>query len=579
MTLFAGAYCLDPRGDIPRLLKESLRLNLRSVSDSRGSLHLYDQQRMFLVKWDSGAFKESAWEVAEDGSLSTLVGDPLLTNSGIRLSRKMQLSKLIHLNGGFCNAVLKQTRGSFSAVRYETKTQILSISTDMIGLRPVYYTMQDGILIFASALRVLESMSCVRKKLSIPGMVELGVFGFPLAERTPYEAISVLRESEILNTTAAGIELSAYHDWTVSAAVSNSPIAAANALFAEFQESIRIRVNSDRRVYAFLSGGMDSRAIVSSLMQLGCTVEALNFSPDASQDQAYARSFAEVTGSSCHLNCFPRDDDPNFSLLALKAKTILEQAKCVVVDRTACVWSGDGGSVGLGHVYMDEVMLDYADRGDLNAALGQFFIYNRLTLPLKVLSTGARQALPKMITTNVLSELNRYPRADLGRRIYLFLLFNDQRRHLFKHFESIDQHGLEFLLPFYDAQFLKMVADTPSRWGVFHNLYARWFDHLPVDARSTPWQTYPGHQPCPITGDSSLSYQWSSRSQPAKAGFKSRLHLSSELLKESCRTSLPEIFSRSRIGLAAFLNVTGLRDCSHIFKMLLKFRHHGENVD
>lgn len=579
MTLFAGAYCLDPRGDIPRTLKESLRLNLRSVSDSRGSWHIYDQQRMFLVKWDSGAFNESAWEVAEDGSLSTLVGDPLLTESGIRLSRRMQLSQLIQLNSGFCNTVMEQTRGSFSVARYEAKAQTLSISTDMIGLRPVYYTVQDGMFIFASALRVLESVSCVRKKLSIPGMVELSVFGFPLAERTPYEGIFALRESEILNVTATGIELSAYHDWTVSASISSSPIEAANALFAEFQEAIRIRVEADRRVYAFLSGGMDSRAIVSSLVQLGCTVEALNFSPDASQDQAYARAFAEITGSSCHLNCFPRDDDPNFSLLASKAKTKLEQAKGVVVDRTAFVWSGDGGSVGLGHVYMDEIMLDYADKGDLNAALGHFFIFNRLTLPLKILSKGARRALPQMITTNVLSELNRYPRADLGRRIYLFLLFNDQRRHLFKHFESIDQHGLEFLLPFYDSNVLKMVADTPSRWGVLHKLYARWFDHLPVDARSIPWQTYPGHQPCPIAGDNSLSYQWSSRSQPAKAHFKSRLHLSWGLLKESCSASLPEIFSRSRIGLAAFLNVAGLRDCSHIFKMLLKFRHRGENVN
>ena len=88
---------------------------------------------------------------------------------------------------------------------------------------------------------------------------------------------------------------------------------------------------------------------------------------------------------------------------------------------------------------MDQAMLQLAERGDYPAALDHFLGFNGLSLPVKVLSGASRAALQQMIAANAVSEINRYPRADAGRRLYLFLLFNDQRRHLFKHFESIDQ--------------------------------------------------------------------------------------------------------------------------------------------
>ena len=304
MTVFAGAYSLDPNGNVPQFLKEALKSNLRSVVDSRGTWFDYDQKRVFLIKWDSGAFNESAWQVSADESLSTLVGDPLFTESGERLKRDIQLLRLVKPDGGLSNGELAQTRGAFSIARYETKSQTLTLSTDMVGLRSVYYTVQDGNFIFASAIRVLEAMACVRKKLSIEGMVEFAVFSFPLADRTPYAGISVLRECEVLTVDSMGIELNSYYDWTSVGSIPDTPAKAAEVLFAEFKEAIRIRGGSDQKAYAFLSGGMDSRAIVGSLLKSGCKVEALNFSPDASQDQAYARAFANVVGSQCHLHCF-----------------------------------------------------------------------------------------------------------------------------------------------------------------------------------------------------------------------------------------------------------------------------------
>ncbi len=573
MTILVGAYCFGAANIISTPLKETLRQLLRTQPDERGILHFVDAPRFFLTKWDSCAFNELAWQLSGDGSLATLVGDPLLTEAGKRLGRSVQLSQLIDQDYFLSDNKLKQTRGAFSAVAYCASKHTLSLATDMIGLRSLYYTVQDDIFIFASALRVFERLPNMARSLSTAGMLELSVFGFPLANRTPYKEVAVLRECEKLTlSVACGIESGQYHDWEHSQPPPSEPEVAAEVLFSIFKEGIRLRLESDKKTYAFLSGGMDSRAIVSTIASLGCEIEALNFSPSASQDQAYACAFAKTLGPQCHINLLPRDENPNFSMLAFTAKSELERKEQTDVSRPAFFWSGDGGSVGLGHVYLDERMIQIAERGNFNAAMSLFLAVNRLTLPTKAMTPTSRQSMQDLLFSGAVAEMNRYARPDGGRRLYLFLLFNDQRRHLFKHFETIDQHGLEFHLPFFDVHFLKYVIDTPARWGAGHNLYSLWFNHLTPSAVSTPWQTYPGHQPCPIQGDESLSYQWRRASANEKLGIEQRRVEARLILNECFSGSLPEMFSRPRLILAAVSHYIGLRDCRHILAMLQKYR-------
>ena len=574
MTIFAGAFCSLPGQTLHGNWKQLLSQALRSRDDGLGTVDVFDNPSMVLVKWDSGAFNEGAWAASPDGnSISALVGDPLLTKSGERLNRTEQLFQLVGRRGTLNDHALSKTRGAFSIASFCAETLTLTLATDVIGLRSLYYTVQDGTLIFASALRILESLDCIPRKLSETAIVESSLLGFPLADRTPYADIRVLRESQKLTiVSGSGIELENYHDWADSGAVPASPEIAAHEIFSEFQAGIRLRLAGDCKAYAFLSGGMDSRAIVSSLASINCKIEALNFSPDSSQDQAYARLFSDALGPQCHLNLLPRDDNPNFSILAFGAKKKLEARLPTGVDRPTFMWSGDGGSVGLGHVYMDEKMVTLAEDGNFAEAVQWFFKFNGLSLPAKVLAAASRASLQQAMAANVLSELNRYPRADAGRRWYLFLLLNDQRRHLFKHFETIDQHGLEFLLPFYDVHFLKLVANTPARWGLFHRLYALWFDQLDATARATPWQTYPGHIPCPVPGNSQLSYQWAGRGSSIGFADESRRADAARLLAQSFSKSLPSMFSRWRLFWAAVLHGAGLRDCRHILTMLDNLR-------
>jgi hypothetical protein len=204
-----------------------------------------------------------------------------------------------------------------------------------------------------------------------------------------------------------------------------------------------------------------------------------------------------------------------------------------------------------------------------------FLASNRIGLSTGVLSGAARQRLPQQLLDSVLHEVNRYPLADRGRRFYLFLLFNDQRRHLHQHFESIDMHSLELLTPFFDARFLQAVAATPVRWGVLHRLYGDFFAQLPAFARQTPWQTYPGHEACPVKGEVAAKvghYQWSQT--PLREGWLARLRCAWQLVGSVRPSAQTPVFSRPRVWLAALCHALGLRDSRYILTRLELYRHH-----
>lgn len=574
MTVFAGVFAIQAEHEVPQDMKESLSRNLSRADRKSGIRYCSDQRRVYVVKWDSCAFGDPAWRTDADNSVSTLAGDPILMRRQGKIDRQQQLEMLTPRARDLAASKLAACRGSFALVHYIASSGELRLATDAIGLRTIYYTVQNGLLIFATALRILEILAPVDKQLSDRGMAELCVFSFPLADRTPYANIKVLRESELLIATDAGVTVTPYRDWALPVDQARDKRIAATEIHAEFERAVQARAGSDSHVYSFLSGGMDSRAIVATLVRSGKQVEALNFSFERSQDQEYARRFASQISARCKLHCLPGGAYANYALLAKAAKTKLEGEEGVMVDRPQLIWSGDGGSVGLGHVYMNAEMLEISRTGSITKMIEEFMAFNRQTLPLGILQAPARERLPKEILHSVESEVNRYPVEDLGRRIYFFLLFNDQRRHLFKHFETIDQHGLEVLTPFYDAAFLSKVVATPVEWGILHRLYSSFFDLLPPFARKTPWQTYPGHVPCPLPHDTAVDYQWTGSTPLRQLSLADRTSLSTSLLRAFDFKQQSPVFSMPRVWIAAMAQILGLRDCRHLLPVLQHYQRY-----
>src|SRR5260370_23796037 len=163
------------------------------------------------------------------------------------------------------------------------------------------------------------------------------------------------------------------------------------------------------------------------------------------------------------------------------------------VERPRLVWSGEGGSVLLGHVHLSEEIVKLMRAGRTDDAIDEYLQREQAHVPAKLFKPQIVCALRDVIKQGIREELNKLRTDDPGRAFYLFLIQNDQRRKLARHFENIDQHRLEFQLPFFDCEFLLSVIAPPIDLCLRHRFYVKLLAPFPAAVTAGPWQTYPTH--------------------------------------------------------------------------------------
>ena len=109
-------------------------------------------------------------------------------------------------------------------------------------------------------------------------------------------------------------------------------------------------------------------------------------------------------------------------------------------ERPKAVWSGEGGSVGLGHVYLSPEIVKLMRLGDLGGAVDVFLRQQRRRIQTRILDPEFAGLFPSSyLHSRLCSELEAIGHPDPVRAFYIFLNLNGPRRHLESHFETIDQ--------------------------------------------------------------------------------------------------------------------------------------------
>nr|WP_246312134.1 asparagine synthase-related protein [Aquabacterium terrae] len=443
-----------------------------------------------------------------------LAGDPLLLDNaaGEPRDRSQDLATLHRALAAGDDAALARTSGTFCGVHVDKRSGTLRLFTDKLGVRPIYYWIGPDFVVYASAMRIIEALPLIPKAFDIRGVSDIACFGFPLAHRTPYLDVATLRAGEVVRVQGAQVSHHEYWRWD------EVPAPAANGASLErqvgdaFMSAVRRRLGDEADTVAFLSGGLDSRSIVAALRALGATVHSINFSPDRTQDEVFGREAARVLQTSHHhlakraASVTRKDQVYNQDEVNRWFDT--QKAAGTLTGRRRIVWSGDGGSVGLGHVYLTERIVDLAQRGQTEAAIAAFLDHNKIRAARKLFRSTVRDQLAAFPSDGLRDELALLPRAEPGRAFHLFLMLNDQRRHLVHLYEHIDLGRLEFHLPFFDSEFLSLIIGSPVRPFLLHRFYLSWLQAVLPQAVTVPWQAYPGHVPCPLPAPQDLGYQW-----------------------------------------------------------------------
>lgn len=516
MTAIAGLVSLRSEFSVPDDACRDLRAALSRHAGEQ--IHELRGPRYYLAKFDVGALGAPGLHVDQDGAVTLLAGEPLLATDE-KAGKRPRSDDLLTLHRNWRQrdrSALRQARGAFCLAHFDPVSHRLELVADKLGLRSLYYYVSDDYVLFASALRVLESSRFVDKRMDVRGVTEIAAMRIALADRTPYAGVKLLKSGQIVGLSDDERSSEVYWRWDRIRPATASMDDLLREAYRLFIDAVRLRLGSDRIARAFLSGGLDSRCIVTALKAAGAKPYTYSIAFPGTLDEPLADAYARAIGSvHRHVPLSTGGDvTPLNNVLPLLDETATAPEERP--ERPRVLWSGEGGSGVIGYVSQTAELVELLRQGQTRAAAERYLAGKRQRLPRKLFARPVADLICDLPERGLQERLEAFDCPDPGRAISLFDLVDYQSRHLNDHYETIDLTRVELETPFYDSDFVAFMYSVPIDACLYHDFYHKWLLAFPPVTVTVPWQTYPGHRPCPLPLPEGFRDQWS-RSRSGKS--------------------------------------------------------------
>lgn len=166
---------------------------------------------------------------------------------------------------------LRRFNGMFAFALYDRQTKKLFIARDRIGKKPLYYHYKDQRLSFASELRAILSDKNIERKTTASAITDFLAYQTVHAPNTIIRDVNMLMPGHYLLADEQGIKIEKYWDLFsgLEKAVSEKPLhVIRDDIFRLLANSVERRLIADVPFGAFLSGGIDSSAIVGLMSRV-----------------------------------------------------------------------------------------------------------------------------------------------------------------------------------------------------------------------------------------------------------------------------------------------------------------------
>ncbi len=206
-------------------------------------------------------------------------------------------------------AAIPRLRGMFALALWDRKRRLLHLARDRIGIKPLYWGRAGDHLLFGSELKALEAHPAWDRSIDRASLAAYMRFAYVPAPRSIYQNVSKLEPGRLLTLDADGNEKDIRY-WSLRDVIRRGrrsrrhrrePEAAVEALDGLLRSVVKRHMISDVPLGAFLSGGIDSSAVVA-LMQAASSLPIRTFSigtSDPNYDESkYAREVAGHLGTS-----------------------------------------------------------------------------------------------------------------------------------------------------------------------------------------------------------------------------------------------------------------------------------------
>lgn len=227
---------------------------------------------------------------------------------GHQLRTQSDSEILLHLYEMHGTDAIQHLKGQFAFGLADSHRQQLWLGRDRVGIRPLYYTIHNGFLLFASEIKGLLAAG-VPRRIHPQGLAQLFTTWAPLPGQTMFADIFELPAGHFLLARAGETQVQVVQYWQPDFSIAQ-PAApqALDELVAEgrelLTEAVRTRLVADVPVGAYLSGGLDSSLLVclaQGLAKRPLHTFSITFDDPDFDEQTYQQQAAAVFGTHHHV--------------------------------------------------------------------------------------------------------------------------------------------------------------------------------------------------------------------------------------------------------------------------------------
>jgi asparagine synthase (glutamine-hydrolysing) len=247
---------------------------------------------------------------------------PELTKLGHAFRTKSDTEVIVHAWEQWGADCVQRFRGMFAFALWDSNRRVLFLGRDRLGVKPLHYAvLPGGLFVFGSELKSLAAHPDFRKDLDPFAIEEYFALGYVPEPRTAYLGVRKLPPGHSLMVVRGERVPEPREVWDVRFTLDN-PIGEREAgveLIERLRESVKLRMIAEVPLGAFLSGGVDSSAVVA--MMAGVSAEPVNtcsisFRDPAYDESRYAQQVAERYRTRHFVDTVESDDFDLIDLLA-----------------------------------------------------------------------------------------------------------------------------------------------------------------------------------------------------------------------------------------------------------------------
>jgi len=259
------------------------RLNIIDLQTGRQPIHNEDKSVWVVFNGEIYNFKELR---------------EYLIKKGHRFYTRSDTEVIIHMYEQEGEKCLQKFNGMFAFAIYDLRKNKIFIARDRLGIKPLFYYENNDKILFASEIKAMLIFDSLKREINWRAFNAFFTLSYIPSPMTIFKGIFKLDPGHYMVVKNKKIKIKKYWDICFEPKTDMNEKKIAERFLELFEDSVRMRMMSDVPLGAFLSGGIDSSAVVAMMSRYNGSVETLSigFGGDIGaydDERKYARSVSE----------------------------------------------------------------------------------------------------------------------------------------------------------------------------------------------------------------------------------------------------------------------------------------------